>query len=151
MEGCLMDWKLYYADGGTVDSDRAALSEIRADGIVAIVQPDPVWMGREILNRWDFYIHDGAKWRGATFWDVIDRMLHGFEDPGYAEGTLPDRATFVALYDAAHDDPDFPKKTGYSGRESPRWGCERYILPDGTVTPTDSAVGVVDGSFVVVE
>lgn len=130
-----MDWKFFYVDGSTTDSDTATKDDVQTWGIAAIVQPEPIRLGREILNRWECYFHDGVAWRGTDFRTVIDRLLHQLPVEGYCEGTTPDRATFKALYTAAHDDPAFPEKVAYSHEESPNVGVDAEMEKPGTLEP----------------
>ena len=119
-----MDWKIYFTDGTVADSESAQIGRVRTWGVTAIAQPEPRYLGREVLNRWECYFHDGSAWCGASWKTVLDRMLHGLPVIGYIEGCVPDRVTFDAIYQRAHDDLGMPEKVSYSEMESPHLGSE---------------------------
>ena len=50
----MLDWRIYYADGSTVDSSQSTWDDAPQDGVVAIVVRDDEF-GRVVLNGRDYY------------------------------------------------------------------------------------------------
>ena len=98
-------WKIYYADGSTMDSYDWMHKDVRPFGIVAIVQPDPK-TNRCILQGWDWYYWNATedvspRWWGCDLAGLCDRLLHRMPTEFVLLGRTVSSTKFSAIMDRA--------------------------------------------------
>jgi len=103
-------WRIFYADGPTFDSDQGGPADAPCSGFVAAVGYDEAG-DRYIMQSWDHYCYDqGSKqWWGCDLFGVFDRLRMGVMF-AYKEGRTVTKETFSEIVTRAHKDPDFPQK-----------------------------------------
>jgi len=140
-----MEWRIYYADGTTFDSQAGSPRDAPAWGVQVIVQAC-IESGRYLLNTFDYYVHRGGKWYGVDGIGALD-YLH---EMGYLElptdmsandillraaydglvkvgRTLRER-DFIVIFKRANEDPDFPPRVAVlpTERVPERIKAEKY-------------------------
>jgi hypothetical protein len=114
------DWRIYYDDGSTFDSDHGKPEQAPPHGVICIPHPHD-GVGRVILHGWDWYywIPSENGWQGSDLHGLLDRLLHGLEVVALKQGRTIPNPRFSELYRRASMDPDFPIKTGRLPFERP--------------------------------
>jgi hypothetical protein len=102
------EWRIYYGDGSTCDSDQATVSgSVPVLGVVAIAQVG----APRIIHLWDWYwYHEGAcQWYGADLTGLLDQILHCRADVGVVlQGRTVPKERYDEALKAATYDPEFP-------------------------------------------
>lgn len=103
------DWRIYYDDGSTFDSDMGEPHEAPPEGFVCAVGYDDTGK-RYIMHGWDFYQwdHDGGQWWGMDVFGLHDRLRRNLVY-AYKEGRTVKSSVFHAMMAKADKDPDFPR------------------------------------------
>lgn len=107
----MMLWKIYYDDGTTFSEDDGPIFRAPGWGVQAVVQTDET-VGREILQRYDYYLFEGHRWSGINVDGLDDQLLNvGIGRRCIKKGRAIDRDVFRLIYARAMSDPDFPRKS----------------------------------------
>ena len=104
-----MLWRIYYDDGTTFSSADGPAEESPALGVQAIVQPDSE-VGRTVDAKREYYWWIDDRWDGGDIFGLFDYLAR----PGVKVvrfGRSMTNAGFRAVYQAAVNDPDFPRKS----------------------------------------
>ena len=103
-------WRVYYADGSTFSHKDGTPEEAPGWGVVCVVQPDAK-VGRNILERWDFYyFHEDGRWWGCDQWGLIDRLAHRLPMRAVSVGRTIAETEYEKILEAARNDPEFPQR-----------------------------------------
>lgn len=86
----MVDWRVYYDDGSTFDSDDGSAYQAPALGVQVIATVPDLWHGGDIFGLWDYLAHRIAP----------QRVLFG---------RLIDNETYAAIEQRAAHDPDLPQ------------------------------------------
>ena len=102
-----LEWRIYYGDDSTYDSNDGSPEDAPAANIQAIVQFNEL-VGRELLRKFDFYLHIDGQWIGVDWFGLVDHMM----DQGIVKSgrCLPREQYQKISYKALHDS-DFPPKS----------------------------------------
>lgn len=111
----MVDWRIYYHDGSTFDSDDGVPDAAPAYGVIFVLQKVP-W-GRstrnEIIGWIDFYYFvTGDRWYGSDHYGLRERLRDRDSLEGVCQGRILDFETFNDIGSAAKTDPDFPDLVG---------------------------------------
>jgi hypothetical protein len=97
-------WRIWYADGSTVDSTQSAPAGVPGHGLEVIVQPDStpgignVGYVRLAGFDWYYWRSDDEEWGGAMGDPAIfDLILHREPIVGICQGRRISRARFEAI------------------------------------------------------
>ena len=101
------DWRIYYDDGSTFDSDQGEPHDAPSEGFVCAVGYDERGQ-RYIMHGWDFYQWSSDQWWGMDRIGLHDRLRRNLVY-AYKEGRTVTRTEFEALMSKANLDPDFPR------------------------------------------
>ena len=109
-------WRVYYANGSTVDSTQCAPADVPGYGAEVIAQPDPTPgvgnVGYVVLAGYDWYYWrtDDEEWAGAagdsSIWDLI---LHREPIIGICQGRRMSRERYHRLL---HEAAEWAKAQG---------------------------------------
>ncbi len=107
----MVDWRIYYHDGSTFDSDDGTPDDAPAYGVIWILQRIP--FGREFINElvvWGVFYHyiPGDRWYGGDDYGLRERLRDHTPIEGVCQGRLIDFEEFNTAMTAAYNDPDFP-------------------------------------------
>ena len=100
------DWRIYYSDGSTFDSNDGSPEEAPSEGYVCAVGYDDAGR-RYIMHGWDFYHFDYNQWWGCDVYGLHDRLRRNCIH-AYKEGRTVRSTVYHDLMDKANNDPDFP-------------------------------------------
>lgn len=102
-----MNWRVYYDDGRTFDSDQGSPEDAPAFGFIAAVGRDESGR-RYIMHGWDHYCWDvdSAQWWGMDWCGLIDRLTMN-RVYAYKLGRTITRQAFRDVMRLADADPDF--------------------------------------------
>lgn len=116
----MTDWRIYYADGSTFDSNMGSPEDAPSYGILCIVFSDEDH-GRLVMQGWDWYFyHDEEKnWWGADIHGLLDQMLHNLPVRALKQGRNSPARVWRETLHRATNDPDFPPKSATCRRERP--------------------------------
>ena len=121
-----LQWRIYYADGQTIDNLQKSPFYVQRHGVVCVVivdkEPDGNHnVGRMVLHGWDNYCWNNQleMWFGAT-----DRGADAYELLHMGPTvTLRGQTILTSLYNRilteATEDPDFPRKSATKVGEAP--------------------------------
>ena len=119
-----MDWRIYYCDGSTFDSDQGEPAEAPAFGVLAIVQrdstPEPANVGRFVRNGWDWYYWqpEAREWWAGDLFGLLDRLLHCLPVGPVKQGRTTSQTVYRETMSRAHSDQDFPPKSARHFKEN---------------------------------
>lgn len=114
----MVNWRIYYDDESTFDSNDGNPADAPGYGIIVIVVYDHD-NGRLVLNGWDWYYHDGQSWWGADLLGLVDRLCHRLPTIAPSQGRMCSTELFRQTLIKAMNDPDFPPHNGRVKRERP--------------------------------
>jgi hypothetical protein len=114
------DWRIYYDDESTYDSDDGPPESAPPYGVLAIVFADRDH-GRMVMNGWDWYFYHGTEenWWGADIHGLLDQLLHNLPVRALKQGRNAPAKVWKETLQRAMVDPDFPLKSATSKRERP--------------------------------
>ena len=101
------EWRVYYDDGSTFDSNRGEPHDAPPEGFVCAVGWDERGQ-RYIMHGWDFYQWSNDQWWGMDRIGLHDRLRRNLVY-AYKEGRTVTRTEFEVLMSKANLDPDFPR------------------------------------------
>ena len=103
------DWRIYYDNGSTFDSNEGGPEDAPAHGFICAVGYEANGK-RYIMHGWDHYRwdRDVGQWWGMDLFGVFDRLRFNKEVFAYKEGRTVSVAIWKEIMDRAHRDPDFP-------------------------------------------
>jgi hypothetical protein len=102
------DWRIYYDDYSTFDSDQGEPHEAPPVGFIVAVAYDEAG-DRFLMHGWSHYCFDKAsfQWWGMDDMGVFDRLRRNLVY-AYKEGRTVTKSEWNAIMERAHKDPDFP-------------------------------------------
>ena len=102
------DWRVYYDDETTFDSDMGAPHEAPSEGFICAMGYDERGK-RYMMHGWDFYCwdNDARQWWGMNQFGLFDRLRRNCVY-AYKEGRTVKNSVWIKIQRAAADDPDFP-------------------------------------------
>lgn len=117
-------WKIFYSDESTFSSEEGSPLEAPSFGILVIVQSDSGEVdsvGREVLNRWDWYFYEPTRgeWWGCDLQGLLDRLLHNLPTVAVKQGRSVHNSLYKKVVNKATKDPDFPIRSGSKFTERP--------------------------------
>ena len=110
----MIEWRIYYGDGATVDSDMCQPQDVPTYDCQVIVQRDPV-NNRSLMDGHDWFIYHRSQqhWLGIDASGLYDYLLHDFQNVQVVlQGRMTSNRHFNAIYQTAVNDPDFPRRAG---------------------------------------
>lgn len=99
----MQNFRVYYADGSTVDDDFDALKPF---GVLCIL----IQRGHD--NRWGiihgspYYAHNGKEWMVFQLNDVVDYLVHKLPINHFLVGQMVDKKVWYDTYERAKKDRD---------------------------------------------
>ena len=104
----LPDWRIYYDDGSTFDSNQGSPEDAPSTGFIVAVGFDETGK-RYLMHGWDHYCYDqkSNQWWGCDLMGVFDRLRRNVMY-AYKEGRTVTKTEWNVLTERAHKDPDFP-------------------------------------------
>ena len=96
----LPDWRIFYADGTTYDSNDGPVTSAPREGFVCAVGYD-LSKNRYIMQRWDFYRWDDehSQFWGMDIWGLLDWLTYSNKmvevEPGFP--------TLFRIFDEVYD------------------------------------------------
>ena len=104
-----MDWRIYYGDGSTFDSDMGAPADAPPVGVICICQRDltPPHQPEVVKGDNYYYWSPAMQWQGSCRDGVIDRSLEREPTEALKQGRRLSRVDYAAIMNAAYADPDF--------------------------------------------
>jgi hypothetical protein len=116
----MIQWRIFYDDGSTFDNEQGAPYDAPGLGVICIVKMD-TQSGRGILSGFDYYLYIDIEWMGADLFGLLDHVLNRFAHlRGVCAGRTIDNGTYQLILRRAHEDDDFPVKSGRRENERPR-------------------------------
>lgn len=108
-------WRVYYADGSSLDNTQCELSALPSWEVQAIVMRNDDF-GRIVLERADFYLyHVDDGWVSCDWFGVLDNVVNRIHVIGKVVcGSTTSRERYEAAIKDARNDPDFLKRVGGS-------------------------------------
>jgi len=102
------DWRIYYDDKSTFDSDQGSPEDAPSQGFICAVGWDETGK-RYIMHGWDHYNWDDDvdQWWGMSYTGLFDRLLRN-KVKAYKMGRTVCRRDWEELMILANNDPDFP-------------------------------------------
>ena len=103
------EWRIYYDDGSTFDSDQGSPADAPSLGFICAVGYDEGG-SRYIMHGWDHYTFDqeSNQWWGSDTQGLFDRLIRN-KGYAYKMGRTVTKTRYQELMNKAHLDPDFPK------------------------------------------
>lgn len=112
----MKQWKIYYGDGTTFDSDDGLPVDAPATNIQLIAQYHPE-LGRHFIGgqlRSDFYLFVNDEWIDV---DLIGLLDHLMAQGIVKSGRMLPTSEWKQIQRRALNDPDMPKKSAWDKRE----------------------------------
>lgn len=106
----MVDWRVYYDDAATFDSDDGPPHLAPKRGVQAVVRTHPR-VGFLVLEGHDYYWWDGGEWLGGDKFGLFDYLSQSGRKV-VLFGRSIQRDEYERIVQQARDDPDFPRKTG---------------------------------------
>ena len=105
------DWRIYYSDGTTFDSNDGEPHEAPSTGFICAVAYDEDGV-RYIMHGWNHYRYDvdSRQWWGMDDMGVFDTLRRGDIIYAYKEGRTITRKAFLDMMARADKDVDFPRE-----------------------------------------
>lgn len=103
------EWRIYYWNGATFDSNDGNPVDAPQDGVICIVGYSR--HGRRYIAcgyNWYRWEPDDRVWLGIDWHGIIDRLRMGGGFIAFKEGRMMSNDGFQAMMARAHRDPDFP-------------------------------------------
>lgn len=110
-----MQWRIYYANGGTFSSEDGNCREAPPWGVLVIVQQDTE-TGRSFWKDCDFYWWVKLCWVGGDLIGLLDYLAHCNCAKVLQGRTVPDSIYREAMRRAVNDS-DFPRRSAKHSRE----------------------------------
>ena len=105
----MAEWRIFYDDGSTFDSEAGEPHEAPSEGFICAIGYDESRQ-RYIMHGWDFYRWDpgSRQWWGMNLFGLLDALRRN-SVYAYKEGRTITKAEFQRIVQRAHADPDFPQ------------------------------------------
>lgn len=108
-----MEWRVYYDDGSTFDSDDGSVQDVPALGVQAVVChdrcPDSA-TGRMVAHRFDFYWYEGPEWFGGDLFGLFDYLVRPGMKKVVFGRSMAVTSEHQRIIDRACGDPDFVRR-----------------------------------------
>ena len=111
----VIDWRIYYHDGSTFDSDDGPPDDVPPFGVIVILHRVPFGDGErnELIIWGDFYYYiTGDRWYGGDQFGLRERLRDHTSIEGVCQGRLISREALNTIVAAAKRDPDLPNAQG---------------------------------------
>ena len=108
-----IQWRIYYDDFSTFDSNNGEPEDAPAWGVICINQPDPKTNVMR-MHRWDYYYwhRKYGQWWGSNLIGMVDQFATYPRDVvALKVGRNADNAVFQAITDMAIADNDFLERS----------------------------------------
>lgn len=112
----MIDWKAWFSDFSTFDSSQGGFPDVPPWDIQVIAEVNEE-VGRKLHSQADYYLFIDGKWVGVDWVGLIDYLTNVLKI--VKVGRMIDRELFRQILQAAHDDPELPKKSGWH-QDEPR-------------------------------
>lgn len=109
-------WRIYFADGSTFSSLEGSPLDAPYKRVAFILVSDPD-VGRRIVHGQDAYVWTGREWWWCSERDAFDHVNESPRDRRGFRGQWMHKAEWLAMWDRALADPDFPMKGGFAPDE----------------------------------
>lgn len=108
-----LQWKIWYDDGNTFDSDQGKPEDAPGRGVVVIATPDEM-VGQHLMQGWDwyYYVEDEKQWWGSDKDGMLDHLIRRHPIRAVSMGANVSNIRFRHILTAAADDPQFQRKSG---------------------------------------
>ena len=106
----LVDWRIYYDDGSTFDSDQGTPNDAPPVGVILILQRDLLFPNnteRIVGENYYYWAGPTMQWQGSDRDGLVDRLLERKDVEGVCQGRRLSREDFHAIHRAASNDSDF--------------------------------------------
>jgi len=104
-----VQWRIYYADGSTFDSDQGAPDDAPGYGALLILQLSEGGRSRDTVYGADFYLFtEAGVWIMADKMSVVDMMVNRVPFSGFLAGRWVHTDDYWEVTKAAYADRDFP-------------------------------------------
>jgi len=107
-----LQWRIYYADGSTIDSSQCQPEHAPATGVIVVVMQNPLPDEQPYIQHMcDYYVWLGTHWLGCDilrlfqYW-FVDGKKYDFPRASLSGETIMNKP-FLAIRMAAKADPDF--------------------------------------------
>lgn len=106
------EWRIFYADGSTFDSDDGHPIDAPAFGVLVVLQRDK-YVGRRVLRMVDYYCWSPSVGKWLDLFDSASVIVRALRDPGLVikAGEYIEEKAYEKVLIAATNDPDFPAIT----------------------------------------
>ncbi len=112
----MVQWRIYYGDGTTFDSEQGAPEQAPAANVQAIAQVADIGIGRRTCSRYDFYWFDRGEWHGSDLFGLFDYLMR--VSPSIVKfGRVLPRLEFEAILNRAVTDADLMPKVAWDTHE----------------------------------
>ena len=111
----MVDWRIYYDGGATVDSEGGSPDDAPAYGVVLILHRVPFGdrERNELIVFGDFYYYiTGDRWYTSDHYGLREHLRTHTPLEGVCQGRLIPFEDFNTLMGVAKNDPDFPDAVG---------------------------------------
>lgn len=115
----MLDWRIYYSDASTADSEQFGPDEVPKEGVQVILVRDGR-KGRRVLRLCDYYLWRPRLNRWTDHIDSSSALIAAISEPWTVilRGEYLEEGDFEKILIAAHNDLDFP---GASVAPHPAW------------------------------
>jgi hypothetical protein len=111
----MVDWKIYYHDGSTFDSDDGSPDDAPAYGVLSVLHRVPFEdrERNEFIIYGDFYYYiTGDRWYGGDDYGLREHLRDHTPLEGVCQGRLIDFEAFNNVMKIVKRDSDFPDAVG---------------------------------------